>query len=572
MNYTTKEAYLAISKQFSDPILERKSCRLSWKEFPLFSSERDRFKKFSYDLWNSRITIPYPTLCPEERIRRRLMFRNERVLYKRNCDFTWKEIISIYSPEHKQVVYKRDIWWSDMWDAMKTGVQMDFTRPFFEQFAELREKTPTPNVFITDSENSEYCNHVGEMKSCFMVTAAWRNDMCLYSSNIRDCVNCCDLLECSHCHWSYECTNCEHCYKLFWSESSEHCKDSMFLTDCLSCSSCLWCWWLEHKEYHIFNKASTKEQYEKTKKRLLSSNEFRQQFLQTYLSLRSVLLQHERWIKWSDACLWDKITDSSNSLFCFNVWDAQDCLYCENGALWFTDCQDWLGIWVNSSLMYEIIDTGLNSTRCFFSAVWHSCPNSTYIWNCHTSSYLFWCAGLRDKKYCILNTQYTQHEFETLVPKIINHMKETWERGEFFPASCSPFCYNETRAQDYFPCTKDQAVWNNWKWLDSFPDPKVPQWIETLCKKNFNSLQRDTLQQDSSIYKKVFSCEKSSRPYRIQPVELKFYHTLWLPLPSLHPDKRHLARFLKRPGRSAGVTYASNWTEKLNFLKRSHHF
>ena len=36
-------------------------------------------------------------------------------------------------------------------------------------------------------------------------------------------------------------------------------------------------------------------------------------------------------------------------------------------------------------------------------------------------------------------------------------MKGELSWGEFFPASLSPFGYNETVANEYFPLTKDQA-------------------------------------------------------------------------------------------------------------------
>jgi hypothetical protein len=38
-----------------------------------------------------------------------------------------------------------------------------------------------------------------------------------------------------------------------------------------------------------------------------------------------------------------------------------------------------------------------------------------------------------------LNKQYTQEEYEKLVPKIIEKMKIDGERGEFFPAKFSTF-------------------------------------------------------------------------------------------------------------------------------------
>ena len=69
-------------------------------------------------------------------------------------------------------------------------------------------------------------------------------------------------------------------------------------------------------------------------------------------------------------------------------------------------------------------------------------------------SYCFGCVGLRTGEYCIFNKQYTKAEYETLVPKIIAHMQETGERGEFLHPSLSPFGYNETVVQEFLPAEK----------------------------------------------------------------------------------------------------------------------
>jgi hypothetical protein len=82
-------------------------------------------------------------------------------------------------------------------------------------------------------------------------------------------------------------------------------------------------------------------------------------------------------------------------------------------------------------------------------------------------SNLFLCVGLRNKSYCILNKQYTKEEYEELVPRIIEKMMTTplrqgfegqMEWGEFFPTSLSPFGYNETVAQEYFPMMREEAL------------------------------------------------------------------------------------------------------------------
>jgi hypothetical protein len=88
-------------------------------------------------------------------------------------------------------------------------------------------------------------------------------------------------------------------------------------------------------------------------------------------------------------------------------------------------------------------------------------------------SNLFGCSGLKSASYCILNKQYTKAEYEILVPKIIEHMMKisspsdegdahraggVMEWGEFFPSSMSPFGYNETVAQEYYPMTRDEVL------------------------------------------------------------------------------------------------------------------
>ena len=88
MQYTSKATYEFISKQTNVPIIERKTCRVSGAEFPIFQSEIDFYDKISPIFANKKFQIPTPTLCPEERERRRRMHRNERHYYRRTCQFS----------------------------------------------------------------------------------------------------------------------------------------------------------------------------------------------------------------------------------------------------------------------------------------------------------------------------------------------------------------------------------------------------------------------------------------------------------------------------------------------------
>lgn len=119
MQYTSKEVYEFVSKHTNDPIVERKTCAISGQPFAIFQSDLNFYEKISPTFNGVKFAIPTPTLCPEERQRRRLSFRNERKLYRRQCDASKKSIISIYSPDKPYKVYDRDIRISDSRNPME---------------------------------------------------------------------------------------------------------------------------------------------------------------------------------------------------------------------------------------------------------------------------------------------------------------------------------------------------------------------------------------------------------------------------------------------------------------------
>src|SRR3989344_3499599 len=106
-----------------------------------------------------KIKVPPPTFCPECRLQRRLMWRNERTFYQRQCDLCKKNIISSFTREQPFPVYCQKCWWGDDWDPYSFGIDFDFSKSFFEQFQKLKKKVPILNMQNDDgiaSLNSEY--------------------------------------------------------------------------------------------------------------------------------------------------------------------------------------------------------------------------------------------------------------------------------------------------------------------------------------------------------------------------------------------------------------------------------
>ena len=168
MHYTSRETYEFISQQTNDPIVEWKTCRISGQPFPITQNDLAFYEKVSPIFNGQKYLIPPPTLCPEERQKRRLAFRQERKLYKRPSDLSGKELITVYSPDKKYTVYSPEEWWGDGRDPFDYGKEYDFNRSFFEQFNELWHRVPLISLWQKSEENAAYNNNSWQLKNSYM--------------------------------------------------------------------------------------------------------------------------------------------------------------------------------------------------------------------------------------------------------------------------------------------------------------------------------------------------------------------------------------------------------------------
>src|SRR3989338_5834211 len=85
----------------------------------------DRDRKFYH-----KISVPEPTRCPLCRRVRLLAWRNQRTLYSRKCQAPGhtENIVSIFAPDAPYTIYDRDFWWSDAWNPLDYGADIDFSR------------------------------------------------------------------------------------------------------------------------------------------------------------------------------------------------------------------------------------------------------------------------------------------------------------------------------------------------------------------------------------------------------------------------------------------------------------
>jgi hypothetical protein len=507
-----------------------KTCKISGKKFTITSDDLKFYEKMG---------VPVPTLCPEERQRRRLTWRHGGKLFKIKCAGSGKETFSMYSPQEPFPIYEQEYWWSDHWDGQDYAQEVDFEKNFFNQFETLAKKVPRISLVNTNSVNSYYTNHGLNLKNCYLVLGGTNSEDCFYSFFIQDCRNVVDgdsLLNCELCfsgNASIGCYQCSHITHF------QHCSDCTLIHDCISCQDCVGCVGLRHKQYYIFNKPYSKQEYEKIKSSFsLDKNSSQQELSSKFEALKKEVTSPSSHTYNCEDCTGDMLFHCNNCKDCFDCKESEHCKYLNfspNGLESYDAC---FTAPVGVQFSYENVST-LGNHMIGNALVWRG-ADVFYSLECHNSHDLFGCIGLKHAEYCILNKKYSKEEYEKLRDKIIEHMKKTGEWGEFFPIEIAPFAYNETIAMEYFPLSKKEVLARGWRWRSEEGKDHKPATIRTIPD--------DITDIPDSICQEVLACAICKKNYQIQKEELKFYRKMELPVPHKCPDCRHHERMhLRNP-------------------------
>ncbi|HEV7702579.1 MAG TPA: hypothetical protein VGO63_04030 [Candidatus Paceibacterota bacterium] len=528
--------------------METKNCQNCKQDFTIEPEDFNFYEK---------IKVPPPTFCPECRAIRRLMWRNERSLYHNTCASSGKKIISMFAPETGLTVYDRDIWWGDTWDPAFYGQEYDFSKSFFAQFKELLSRVPLANLGNTNMVNSDYANHSLNCRNCFLLYASIGGENVSYSTGLANVKDSMDLYKISKAEQCYDDVLCSGIFNTHFSYDSDECINSKFLTSCLNLQDCLGCVNLRHKSYCIFNKQYTKEEYEKIRDSYdLGSYEGLEKFKKEYDSFVKAQFRRYAFIYKSVNVTGDNIMNSKNARMVFDIFgELENCKFVCHVAAGLKESYDGYGAGAHAEFMYESVDTGAEGSRQLFSVLNHSCMETRYTYMCYGAKFLFGCIGVRNHDYYILNKKYTKEEYEKLLPKVIQHMKDMpyvdkkgriYAYGEFFPEELSPFAYNETIVQEYYPLDVKVILERGLRLKDK---EKRDYKIEVKTKDMPDHIKNT----DESIVDKIIECmhkgqceEQCTEAFKILSADLQFYKKINVPLPRLCPNCRHFGRLKKR--------------------------
>jgi CxxC-x17-CxxC domain-containing protein len=341
-----------------------------------------------------------------------------------------------------------------------------------------------------------------------------------------------------------------------YSQECNDCLNSAFLLNCKNCTDCFGCVNLRNKNYCIFNEQFTKEDYKNQIEKLWPKTRSEVDAMKKKMaefSAKQIV----------PALVENHSTNVSGNWLdeCKNVETGFNCQKVEDGKYLFAiieakDVMDYTYWGKNSELIYECSSIGYQCSSVYFSnECWDQLIRAQYCVNCHSSSDLFGCVGLRKKQYCILNKQYTKEEYEKLVSQIKDQMdkmpyKDSLQReyryGSTFPLDMHVFAYNETIAQELFPISKEKALEQGYRWVE----PETKNHNITLKAED---VPDSIAKVDEQILKEIIGCahegkcnHQCTEAFKITPSDLKFYKRMGIPVPQLCPNCRHFARLSQR--------------------------
>lgn len=478
--------------------------------------------------------LPLPVICPQCRFKYLLAFWVFGRFRIGKSALSGKNIITVFPESVPFPIYDRTEFVSDAWDPLTYGRDYDSSKSFIEQVVELQSVVPHPHQTGVKNENCDWTDDMWESKNAYLSRSGLHLENIIYGYRVLNCKNSVDLSMCWDMDRSYDCLYCFKSYNLKYSFNCRDCMDSSFLYDCRNCQNCFMSWNLRNQKYCILNQPYSKEEYFKK--------------LEEYdLKSRAVVdeLKKEMWKHIQQDAVHRQnynlqtvnstgnfLNNDKNCEQCYYIEDAENSRYCFRGRC--KETIDSAGCLDSEKCALEV-QIGMEY-NCFCNLYTNGCRYSSYLDICEECENCFGCVGLRKKKYCILNKQYSKEEYENLHERIKTDMKNRGEWGKFFPLSSAYCGYNISLANMMFPLTKEKALEFGAKWEES----KEPHYDNIIEAGNLPDSIDDV---NDDVVKQRILCPETKLSYNVTKDELVFYKEHGIPLPQRHFDWRTLDRF-----------------------------
>lgn len=396
-------------------------CELTGEKWMMDQTEID---------WCRRFNVPPSKYSPLNRMR--IMhgyFIMYNIFYNKHAD-TGRQMMATIPPASGFRVLEDKEWYER--DFSEKAVDLDPVKSFFDQLFELSLSVPLPaHDNIVPPENSIAFLSFGDQDSYFVMAS--RAKRCFYSSNAFDCESSAEVVMGTAVNESYSTLNSSNIFRCQFVQDSQNCQNSFFLFDCRDCENCFGAVNKRNKRFLWFNEQLSQKEYERHLSQVdLTSHAEREKYEDRF---RQFVRENAVWPENSNLHVENStgeyLEDTVNARECYHVrggssdidhvtWclgaPSEKCAYCA-GATGSTDCYYSVGV--------------TNCHRSFFNMnIVTDSQNMEYCTRCFNCENCFGCVGLRYKRFCILNKQYSEEEYWKTLDDLKCRLLEEGDYGD----------------------------------------------------------------------------------------------------------------------------------------------
>ena len=312
----------------NEKIIEKKN--LPYQRTGIFVTDKDlNLRKISPTFAGQKYLIPSPTLCPDERMRRRLVEKRTKTLSRKMCQDGNQIISTIHMTKTIRSTIQK-VWNSDDWNPFEFCSDFDFSRPFFPQFDALIKRTPKPALANGFSEkmqtiviNAIISKIVISVSVQIIQKTANISTVSFVSKNCFDCLN---IEKCEYCPMNVYDVQLVSAHKNVSIVAILVIYSSVLI--CSGCHDCFGCTNLRNKSYYFSMNHSRKKSTKKSQ-RIQKSSEKNQ----------APIRENEWKILWKNAIYRD--TNNINCEACTGdfLHGCKNITQKASAAKWLIDCK-----------------------------------------------------------------------------------------------------------------------------------------------------------------------------------------------------------------------------------------
>ncbi|MBI4598772.1 hypothetical protein HY734_01080 [Candidatus Uhrbacteria bacterium] len=424
------------------PILDalqpgEQTCAITGEKWIMTEEEIACYKRFN---------VPPSKYAPETRwkILGAFLIGNQ-IWYQKHPD-TGKTLFTAVHPATGIKVLPDSEWYAR--DFSSVALDYDSQASFFDQLRRLQLQIPmTAEQRVKDAHNSIALVSLGVEDSYFVLACECKR--CYFGVSCSGAEDSAEIVLCESVFKTYNALHSRRLHNCRFIRESADCVNSSFLFDCRNCESCFGATNKRNKKHLFFNEQLTKEEWERRVGAIdLGDRKTLESYVQKFRDLVGVAVWPENFNEASPDSMGEYLTDCTGMHACYfghsnssnQLWVAFALDQCAGNAFCF-------GTFSSSDCYYSVPGT---SSQCKFSFEPRFSFDVEYSFGCSHCEHCFGCVGLRNKKFCIFNKQYSEEEYWKRVDELKCAMLDRGEYGEFFPASMSSSYYMDAGSTLFF--------------------------------------------------------------------------------------------------------------------------